>query len=190
MVDIPWGSDEAKAFITNVGLITSTGKLGDNIMAAEWTHHISYSPGMIAVCINKANQATAVNIKEIKQFGVNITATDQNVIASIAGNAHGQNVDKMKVLKDLGIKFSKAKHSKVLMVEGAVLQVECKLIREIADLGSHTIFIGEALSVVHNKSKEPLAYHLGKYYKLNETISKPSEETLVKIKQLVEKHKK
>src|SRR3989344_9388879 len=110
MVDIPWGSDEAKAFITNVGLITSTGKVGENIMAAEWTHHISYSPGMIAVCINKINQATAVNIKETKQFGVNIAATDQNVIASITGNAHGQSVDKMKVLKELGYKFSKAKH--------------------------------------------------------------------------------
>ncbi len=188
MVDIPWGSDEAKAFITNVGLITSTGKLGDNIMAAEWTHHISYSPGMIAVCINKTNQATAVNIKETKQFGVNITATDQNVLASIAGGSHGQSVDKIKVLKDLGIKFSKAKHIKASMVEGAVLQIECKVIREIADLGSHTIFIGEALSVVHDKNKEPLAYHLGKYYKLNEIIPKPSEEKLMKIKSLVQKY--
>lgn len=188
MTDIPWGSDEAKAFITNVGLITTTGKAGDNVMSAEWTHQISYSPGLIAVCVNKMNLATALNIKESKQFGVNMASTDQNVVASIAGNSHGNAVDKINVLKEMGFKFTKAKHIESPMVEGAVLQVECKLIREIDDIGSHTIFIGEALSVELNKTKQPLAYHKGKYFKLNEVIPKPQEAEVKKIKELVEKN--
>ena len=40
-------------FLTNVGLITSDGPYGPNVMAAEWTHHISYSPGLIAVNIHR-----------------------------------------------------------------------------------------------------------------------------------------
>lgn len=50
-MDIPYGSLAHHAFVTNVGLVTSTGPHGENIMAAEWTHHLSYKPGMVAVCL-------------------------------------------------------------------------------------------------------------------------------------------
>ncbi|MBI2110294.1 hypothetical protein HYT51_00760, partial [Candidatus Woesearchaeota archaeon] len=48
MVDLPWGDPRTIKFVTNVGLITSTGPHGDNVMSAEWTHQVSYSPGLIA----------------------------------------------------------------------------------------------------------------------------------------------
>ena len=50
-MDLPWGDEISNKFITNVGLITSDGPFGADVMACEWTHHISYSPGLIAVCI-------------------------------------------------------------------------------------------------------------------------------------------
>ncbi len=50
-MNLPWGDEKSNKFVTNVGLITSNGPYGHNIMAAEWTHHISYNPGLIAVCI-------------------------------------------------------------------------------------------------------------------------------------------
>jgi hypothetical protein len=31
-------------FITNVGLITSNGPFGADVMGCEWTHHVSYNP--------------------------------------------------------------------------------------------------------------------------------------------------
>ena len=77
-MDLPWGSDYAKKFVTNVGLITTTGPKGDNIMAAEWTHQVSYSPGLIAVCI-KPDETNNANISKSKEFGVNLCADDQNV---------------------------------------------------------------------------------------------------------------
>ena len=65
-IDLPWGDERSVKFITNVGLITSKSKTGDNIMAAEWTHHVSYNPGLIAVCI-RPTSTTAINIKKTKQ---------------------------------------------------------------------------------------------------------------------------
>jgi flavin reductase (DIM6/NTAB) family NADH-FMN oxidoreductase RutF len=47
-MDLLWNDRRTRQFVTNVGLITSDGPLGPNIMAAEWTHHISYSPSLIA----------------------------------------------------------------------------------------------------------------------------------------------
>ena len=51
MIDLKSKSEGANKFITNVGLITSTGPHGHNIMAAEWTFQISYDPGYISVFI-------------------------------------------------------------------------------------------------------------------------------------------
>lgn len=187
-MDLPWGDEKTIQFITNVGLITSTGPYGDDIMACEWTHHVSYSPGLIAVCIG-LNKATLENIKATKEFGVSIAATDQNVLASVAGGNSGKNVDKIKALKEIGFKFYKSKKIKPLMVEGAVLNIECKLFKEI-ELGDHIMFVGEVIEASINKDKEPLAYHKTKYWKIGELIQNPSQNELGRIKEIVQKYSK
>ena len=187
-MDLPWGDEKTVQFITNVGLITSSGPYNDNIMSAEWTHHVSYSPGLIAVCVGH-DKATLANIQKTKEFGISICATGQNVMASIAGGSSGKNVDKIKVLKELGFKFYNAKKIKPLMVDGAVLSIECRLFKEI-ELGDHVMLVGEVVETSLNKSKEPLAYHKGKYWKLGENIPRPSQDEMEKIKKIVEKHSK
>ncbi len=187
-MDIPWGSDPAKKFVTNVGLITSSGPHGDNIMSAEWTHQVSYQPGMILISL-KTTEATYDNIINSKEFGMNLSAQDQNVLASVAGGNSGKNIDKIAVLKELGFKFFKAKKIKSLMVEGATLNVECKLVSKI-EIGDHVAFIGEAVEVYPVTEKEPLVYHGQKFWKFGENIPWPSEPETNKIKAIVEKHTK
>lgn len=185
-MDIPWGSDIAAKFITNVGLITSKGPYGDNIMAAEWTHHVSYSPGLVMVNIG-FGKATEVNIKKSKEFGVSIASTGQNIVASIAGGSSGKEVNKIKVLEELGVGFYKAKKIDAFMVKGAAANIECKLVKAI-ELGDHLACIGEAVHV--SVGGEPLIYHGGKYYKVGENIQKPPEEIREQMRKLVEKHRK
>lgn len=186
-MDLPWKSDASSVFINNVGLITSDGPMGPDIMACEWTHHISYEPGLIAICVDITN-TTHANVSESKEFGVSLAATDQNVLSSIAGGSHGKDVDKMKVLMELGFKFYQAKTIKVLMVEGAALSLECKAI-EIKPHGDHVMFIGEVQEMKLNPDKHPLAYHQGKYWKLGEQILKPAQEELDRIKTVVDQHR-
>jgi flavin reductase (DIM6/NTAB) family NADH-FMN oxidoreductase RutF len=188
MADMPWGSPPSKKFATNVGLITTDGPHGPNIMAAEWTHHVSYEPGLIMICIHHED-ATAQNIEEAKEFGVSLAAEGQNWVASIAGGSHGQDVDKVAVLRDLGVKFYKAKHIRAPMVKGAALNAECKVVQSI-ELGDHVAYVGIVLDVSVDEKAEAIAYHGGKYYRLGEPIAKPPKEFLDKIKKLVEKHRK
>jgi len=186
-MDLPWGDEKSKKFVTNVGLVTSNGPHGQNIMACEWTHHVSYSPGMIAICIKK-DSTTNENIKSSKEFGVNLAAYDQNVLSSVAGTTSGKEINKFAALQELGFKFYNAKKIKTMMVEGAALNVECKLVNSV-ELSQHTMFIGEVVEVSMS-SKEPLAFHGGKYWKLTESIPKPSQEELDRINKILEKHKK
>lgn len=187
-MDLPWGDERSVQFITNVGLITSRGPYGDNIMSAEWTHHVSYNPGLLAVCI-RPTAATHENIRESKEFGVNIAATDKATLASVAGTTKGKEIDKIGALTELGFQFYPAKRIKTLMVEGAVLNIECRLIKTI-DLGSHTIFVGEIIEATRNPAKQPLAYHQGQFWKLTETLPKPSDKERERINSMVQKYHK
>ena len=92
-MDLPWNDRRTRQFLTNVGLITSDGPHGPNVMAAEWTHHISYSPSLIAVNI-RGTGTTAQNIK-VSEFGVNLAPEDQNILCSLTGRYSGKHLDKV-----------------------------------------------------------------------------------------------
>ncbi|MSR86374.1 flavin reductase family protein [Candidatus Woesearchaeota archaeon] len=186
-MDLPWGDERCKKFVTNVGLITSHGPHGNNIMAAEWTHHVSYEPGLIAICLDPEH-ATTANIKKTKEFGVSLCAVDQNVISSVSGTNCGRDVDKIAVLKELGFVFSLGKKTKVLLIEGAALNIECKLVKTVV-LGDHVMFVGEALATKLGE-KEPIVLHAGKYWKLETSIAKPSPVDMEKQAKVIGKYKK
>lgn len=187
-MDIPWGSDIANRFITNVGLVTTNGTYGHNVMACEWTHHLSYKPALIGVSVNPRH-ATYGNIKATKEFGVCVASTLQSVLSSITGKESGKRFDKIKIAEELGIKFSPAKKINTMMIEGASVSLECKLHQEIV-LGDHTLFVGEVIEGSFNPEVKPLAYHRGKYWDMTTILEKPSPELTEKIKVLFEKHKK
>lgn len=186
-MDLPWGDEKSNKFVTNVGLITSDGPYGPNVMAAEWTHHISYSPGLIAININRPD-ATHANIVKSKEFGVNLCSSEQSIASSIAGGNSGKEVDKIKVLRELGIEFYKAKRINALMIKGAAMNAECKLIKAI-ELGDRTMFVGEVVEASATE-KQPLAYHDGKYWNIGERIQKPDQGMMDKIRKLAEKYRK
>jgi flavin reductase (DIM6/NTAB) family NADH-FMN oxidoreductase RutF len=48
---LPLNDPRFKKFATSIGLINSNGPHGHTIMACEWTHHLSYDPGLVAVSI-------------------------------------------------------------------------------------------------------------------------------------------
>ncbi len=185
-MNLEWNDKRMGKFVTNAGLITSNGPYGYDIMAAEWTHYISYAPALIMVNIDK-NAATHENIQKSNVFGVNIAAWDQNMVASIAGGSSGKKVDKISVLKELGVEFYNGKID-VLMVRGAAMNAECKLI-EAKKVGDHMMFIGEVLEVTAH-DKESLVYHNGKFWKIGEQLHKPDEKMMSKIQTLVEKYTK
>ncbi|HYG00086.1 MAG TPA: flavin reductase family protein [Candidatus Saccharimonadales bacterium] len=186
-MDLPWGDPRSNKFATSIGLITSNGPHGHDIMACEWTHHLSYRPGLVAVSLGPT-KATVKNIRTSKGFGINLCATDQTIIASVAGGYSGKVYDKINALKDIGFQFYQANSIDVLMVKGASLNVECKLFREVT-FGDHVMLIGEVSEAIHNTDKESLIYNNGKYWSL-QSIAKPNEETRQSIKDILEKHKK
>ena len=186
-MDISWGSDAARKFVTNVGLITSDGPAGPNVMACEWTHQISYEPGLFLLSIS--NECTTVeNVRATREFGVSLAADGQNVIAGIAGGSHGRDVDKLAVLEELGVTFYDATTIKAPMVAGAAMNAECRVV-EIKDVGGQVAIIGEVVDG-QTSAEAPLVYHAGRYYRLTEPVEKPSQEARDGMRSIVERHRR
>src|ERR671918_215946 len=187
-MDLLWNDRRTRQFVTNVGLITSDGPFGPNIMAAEWTHHISYSPSLIAANI-RGHDTTAQNIKNSKEFGVSIAAENQYIICSITGKYKGIHTDKISVLREAGIAaFYNAKRisKEVPMLVGAAMNAECKLVKH-EELGDHIMFVGEVIEISADENTRPLLYHNGRYWRLGEALIKPQPDILNRIEELAKK---
>lgn len=187
-MDLKWDDRRTHQFVTNVGLITSNGPNGPNVMSAEWTRCVSNAPSLIMVNIS-SKDATAENISTSKEFGVNLAAQDHNVICSIAGGNSGHDVDKIAALNDFGVEFYDGKTINVPMITGAAMNAECWVIQE-TPLGDHTMFVGEVQEIVADESVLPLVYHNGKYWKLGDEVAKPPQQERDKIAGFIAKHKK
>jgi flavin reductase (DIM6/NTAB) family NADH-FMN oxidoreductase RutF len=187
-MELSWNDRRTRQFLTNVGLITTDGPYGPNVMAAEWTHHISYSPSLIAINV-RGDDATAENIDHSKEFGVNLAAEDQNILCSLGGRYTGKEFDKISLFKEIGIIFYKAKSINVLMIRGAAMNAECKLVKR-EEIGDHVMFIGEVAEISADEKIKPLVYHNGKYWRLddNNKIPRPSQELIDKIEQITKKY--
>ena len=144
-------------------------------------HHKGYS----------RDDATAENINHSKEFGVNLAAEDQNILCSLGGRYTGKELDKISLFKELGIIFYKAKSINTLMIRGAAMNAECKLVKR-EEIGDHVMFIGEVAEISADEKIKPLVYHNGKYWRLddNNKIPRPSQELLDKIEQITKKYVK
>ncbi len=187
-MDMAWSDERSGMFVTNVGLVTSTGPHGDNVMSAEWTHHLSYSPGLVGVSVG-LKKATLENVRETREFGVSIASSEQATLASIAGGWSGRDVDKIGALKELGFGFEKASKIKALLVEGAVFKMECRLIKEVP-VGDHILLLGEVLEASQPSGKVVLAYHKRRYGTVEFSVPKPTEEERERQKRVLEKFRK
>lgn len=162
-------------FTTGVGLITSTGRHGQNVMAAEWTLHISYEPMLIAVFVHEG-EATYDNIMETKQFGVNMSTDEQASLVNIAGGYTRREIDKLSV-RDL-FKTYPARYIRAPMIKGCIINAECRMVRHYK-IGDHVAFIGEVIDAKFDKTKSPLIYHRGIYRKVGKKLSSNRRQVIV-----------
>lgn len=154
-------------FTTGVGLITSTGKHGSNVMAVEWTMQISYEPMLIAIFIHESS-STYENILKTKEFGVNMSSDEQDSLVNIAGGYSRKEIDKLNIgLFDI---YS-ARYIKVPMLRGCIINAECLLLNHYK-IGDHIAVIGEVVDAKFDTTRSPLVYHQGMYRKIGKKLSR------------------
>jgi flavin reductase (DIM6/NTAB) family NADH-FMN oxidoreductase RutF len=173
-------------FMTGVSLITSLGTNGQNVMAAEWTMQVSYEPILIAVFIHE-DSVTLENIKKTKEFGVNVASEQQTTVVSIAGGYSRKEIDKLAI-HDY-IQLLKPKKIRPPLIAGCIINAECQLVIT-KKIGDHTMVVGKVVSMRYDKTKKPLVYHLGRYFRIGPIIEPIRREIGVNQKIFELFHKK
>lgn len=160
-------------FATTVGLITTDGKWGPNVMAAEWTMHVSYEPMLVAIFVH--DSPTLWNIKDTGVFGVNIASDDQAALVNIAGGYSGTEIEKLAIP---GTFLTYKGALGVPMIKGCALNCECRVV-SVQEVGDHVMVLGEAVSASFDEKKFPLIYTRGNYRRLGGKL--PSGRRAVRV---------
>jgi flavin reductase (DIM6/NTAB) family NADH-FMN oxidoreductase RutF len=156
-------------------------KYGDveNIMTVSWAGTICTNPPMVSISIRPERFSYNL-IKNSGEFIINVPNKDLAFAADFCGVRSGRDVDKFEFLK-----LNKEKGSKVdvSIIKESPLSIECR-VKDIIELGSHHMFIGEVLSVdveenlidkggkLHLDKAELICYNHGQYYVPLEPLGK------------------
>ncbi|MCS7134576.1 MAG: flavin reductase family protein [Candidatus Pacearchaeota archaeon] len=138
-----------------VVLITSTNKEGkENVMTVSFVMPISFLPKYVGLAI-APSRVTLKNIKETKEFCLNICSEEMLEAAKICGSVSGNEKDKFIAA---GLTKEKASKIKCPIIKESPISFECK-VELIKKFGDHYLVIGKVLrEVIRKDSFRPLLH--------------------------------
>ena len=178
-------------------LVTPGTMKNSNILTVAWTGIINTNPAIVYISVRPERYSYKL-IKENKEFAINLTNEKLAYATDWCGVRSGAKFDKFK---EMNLTKEKAEYIKAPLIKESPVSIECKVIEE-KDLGSHTMFMAEVLSIDADEkymdekgafdiSKcDLIAYANGGYYKLGKKIGKFGYTVAKKKKKYCTKKKK
>lgn len=113
-----------------------------NVMALSWWTYVSNHPALVAIATSNKGM-TGKNILEREYFAISLVGEELGEAAFKCGTCHGTDCDKAA---EFGIPLTKAEDEPVAYVDGARLNIICRL-KQAVDLEDHSLYIGEVLKI-------------------------------------------
>ncbi|MGC1709322.1 MAG: flavin reductase, partial [Nitrosotalea sp.] len=98
---------------------------------------------------------------------VNVASEKQSTLVSIAGGYSRKEIDKLSIHNSFQV--LKSKKTKIPLIADCLINAECKLFT-IKKIGDHTMVVGRVISIRHDETKKPLAYHRNRYFRIGSMI--------------------
>ena len=149
-----------------------------NLVTVAWAGTVNSDPPMVSVSIRKERYSHGL-IAGSGEFVVNLVDEKLAKATDFCGVRSGRDLDKAK---ELGLVLAKADGMETaLRVDGAPVSLSCK-VRQVLELGSHDMFLGEVVAVavrkdlldekgaLHLEKAGLVAYSHGLYHKLGEVM--------------------
>lgn len=142
-----------------------------NVMTAAAFSFYSFDPPSVMVGI-RPETYTFKLLSTKREYGINIPTQDQLEVVQFCGSVSGEDEDKFvkaRLTRFQGIVI------KSVLVQECPVNLECKVVHEIAFGGSHRWFIGEiqAAHIDENYTRDQaLMYWMQEYRKVGEVLLK------------------
>ena len=149
-----------------------------NLVTVAWAGTVNSDPPMVSVSLRKGRYSHGL-IASSGEFVVNLVDEALAKATDFCGVRSGRDLDKAK---ELGLTLLPADGMETApRVDGAPVSLSCK-VRQVLELGSHDMFLGEVVAVVvrkdlldekgalHLEKAGLVAYSHGLYHKLGEVM--------------------
>jgi len=123
-------------------MVTSGNMEKSNIITVAWTCILNTNPAIVYISVRPTRYSYEL-IKKQKEFVINLTNEKLAYATDWCGVKSGKDIDKFK---EMNLHKEKANFVKCPMIKESPVSVECK-VKEIKELGSHTMFIAEVLAI-------------------------------------------
>ena len=152
-------------------------ELGTGIMTASWTGTVCTNPAMCYVSVRRERYSYEL-IRSTMQFTINLTTEEMARATDWCGVRSGRDHDKWQAS---GLTPLPGVAVECPSVEQSPISIECR-VKQILELGSHDMFVGEVVSVMvredlldaggslHLEKAGLIAYSHGLYQKLGEVM--------------------
>ena len=153
-----------------------------NVMTAAWAGTVCSDPVMVSVSIRKERFSHDI-IKRTGEFVLCLSTEKLARVTDYVGVKSGRSIDKFDLPGKLHITKTESRTVKAPGIAESPVCLECK-VKEILELGSHDMFIGEVLctSIDEKYLDEKgtfrlekaglIAYSHGKYFSLGQMLGK------------------
>jgi flavin reductase (DIM6/NTAB) family NADH-FMN oxidoreductase RutF len=133
---------------TPVVLVTTQGMEGPaNIITLAWAGVVNSDPPMVGIGIRPDRHSYKL-LLETGEFCVNLPSQAMVRAVDVCGVVSGKDTDKFAFT---GLEAEKASKVKPPLIRQCPVNLECRVVHRL-DLGSHTLFIGEILTVHREES--------------------------------------
>lgn len=133
-------------------LLASADKDGKtNLMAVSWWTYLSNRPPKLGACLSNKGYSGG-NIREGGEFALCIVDEELSEAALKCGGCSGRDTDKAQ---QFGIELMDAKVVTPKVVKASKVIFECKL-AEAVDIGDHTFYVADIVSVYGDEDKKQL----------------------------------
>ena len=130
-------------FPAPVVLVSCAYKEVTNIITIAWTGVVCSKPPLVSISIRPSRFSYEL-ISNSGEFIVNIPTSHQLEETKICGSKSGKNTDKWATCSFTPVKGTKVSAP---LIKECPINIECKVVKMIANIGVHTIFIGEVQEV-------------------------------------------
>ena len=150
-----------------------------NIITIGWAGTVCSNPPMVSISIRKERHSYDI-VMESKEYVINLVTKDLCFANDYCGVKSGRDVDKFKEMK---LTPQKSEKIQTPGIAESPVNIEC-VVKETLDLGSHTMFVAEVVSVSVDEKfmcdngrfalndADLITYSHGQYYTLGENIGK------------------
>jgi flavin reductase (DIM6/NTAB) family NADH-FMN oxidoreductase RutF len=145
---------------TGVTIVSASYQGVQHGMTVSSFTSVSLEPPLVLVSLERG-RTTHTLVERSDYFGVSILGQNNSAISDLFAGRHTENDDRFAGLGTFNL------ISDIPLLAGCLAAFDCRVVSSY-EAGTHTLFIGEVIGVMHSTSGNPLIYFNQAYHQVKE----------------------